>query len=207
MKRLFDIIISCFALLCLAPILFLLAFAVRRKLGSPFLFRQIRPGLNERLFEMIKFRSMKDEYDSKGNLLPDTERLTSFGIFLRNTSLDELPELINVLKGEMSLVGPRPLLVKYLPFYSERERKRHSVRPGITGWSQINGRNNLSWEKKLDLDIWYVENQSIWLDLKILFLTLYKVFKKDGVVTDAGDSIVDFDVERKALYESRDVKR
>lgn len=207
MKRLFDITVSFFALLCLAPILFLLAFTVRRKLGSPFLFRQVRPGLNERLFEMIKFRSMKDEYDSNGNLLPDTERLTSFGIFLRNTSLDELPELINVLRGEMSLVGPRPLLVKYLPFYSERERKRHSVRPGITGWSQINGRNNLSWEKKLDLDVWYVENQSIWLDLRILFLTLYKVFKKDGVVPDAGDSIIDFDVERKALYESCGVKK
>lgn len=197
-KRLFDVIVASFALLLLTPILYFVAFFVRKELGSPIVFKQIRPGFNEILFEMIKFRTMKNAYDLKGNILPDKERLTKFGLFLRNTSLDELPELINVIKGEMSLVGPRPLLVKYLPYYTESERQRHMVKPGITGWAQINGRNNLSWAQKLELDLWYVKNRSFLLDLKILFFTIYKVIKREDVVADAGDSVVDFDEERKA---------
>jgi len=150
-------------------------------MGSPVLFRQNRPGLGGKAFQMLKFRTMRDEYDDKGNLLPDSERLTDFGRWLRTTSLDELPELWNVLRGEMSLVGPRPLLMEYLPLYSTYHTRRHEVRPGITGWAQVNGRNALSWEEKFKLDVWYVDNRSFWLDLKILFITVKKVLVREGI--------------------------
>ncbi|KPN70669.1 sugar transferase [Neisseria sp. 83E34] len=180
-KRLFDIICAFFGLLFLFPVLLIVAFFVRKNLGSPVLFRQIRPGKDGRPFEMIKFRSMRDAVDKDGNPLPDGERLTPFGKALRATSLDELPELWNVLKGDMSLVGPRPLLMEYLEHYDDEQRRRNDVRPGITGWAQVNGRNALSWEEKFKLDVWYVDNRSFWLDLKILFLTVKKVFIKEGI--------------------------
>jgi lipopolysaccharide/colanic/teichoic acid biosynthesis glycosyltransferase len=154
---------------------------VAKNLGSPVLFKQSRPGLHGKVFEMNKFRSMLDAVDEEGNVLPDCERLTPFGNKLRSTSLDELPGLLSVLKGDMSLVGPRPLLVEYLPLYNAEQAKRHNVRPGITGWAQVNGRNAISWEEKFKLDVWYIENQSFWLDIKILFLTVKKVFIKDGI--------------------------
>lgn len=180
-KRLFDIVASAFGLLLLSPLIAIVAWQIRRKLGSPVLFRQVRPGLNGRPFEMVKFRTMRDAVDAHGHPLPDSERMTPFGSFLRSTSLDELPELWNVLKGEMSLVGPRPLLMEYLPLYSPEQYRRHEARPGVTGWAQINGRNALSWEEKFKLDVWYVDNQSFWLDLKIIFLTLKKVVVRDGI--------------------------
>lgn len=180
-KRLFDIICAFFGLLFLSPILLIVAFFVRKNLGSPVLFRQIRPGKDGRPFEMVKFRSMRDAVDKNGNPLPDGERLTPFGKALRATSLDELPELWNVLKGDMSLVGPRPLLMEYLEHYDDEQRRRNDVRPGITGWAQVNGRNAISWEEKFKLDVWYVDNRSFWLDLKILFLTVKKVFIKEGI--------------------------
>nr|WP_255461668.1 sugar transferase [Alcanivorax xiamenensis] len=180
-KRTFDFLASAAGLLVLSPVLLVLAIMIRSKLGSPILFTQERPGLDGKPFKMMKFRTMTDERDEEGDLLPDEARLTRFGAFLRSTSLDELPELINVLKGDMSLVGPRPLLMEYLPLYSERQYRRHEVRPGITGWAQINGRNALSWDEKFELDVWYVENRSLWLDIKILFLTVLKVVKRDGI--------------------------
>jgi len=180
-KRLFDVVASVMGLLLLLPIIAIVAWKVRIKLGSPVLFRQVRPGLNGKPFEMVKFRTMKDAVDVQGNPLPDSERLTSFGAFLRSASLDELPELWNVLKGDMSLVGPRPLLMEYLPLYSPEQYRRHEVRPGVTGWAQVNGRNALSWEEKFKLDVWYVDNRSFWLDLKILFLTIKKVFIREGI--------------------------
>ena len=172
------------ALILLSPVLFFVSRKVAENLGSPVLFKQSRPGLHGKVFEMRKFRSMLDAVDEEGNVLPDDERLTPFGVKLRSSSLDELPGLFSVLKGDMSLVGPRPLLVEYLPLYSEEQAKRHYVRPGITGWAQINGRNAISWEEKFKLDVWYVDNQSLWLDLKILFLTVKKVFVKDGISAD-----------------------
>lgn len=181
LKRLFDFFSSLLALLIFSPLLFLLVILIRRKLGSPVFFTQTRPGRGGRPFRMIKFRTMTDERDSAGNLLPDSERLTPFGRFLRSASLDELPELINILKGEMSLVGPRPLLMEYLPLYNARQAKRHDVRPGLTGWAQINGRNALSWEEKFESDVWYVENRNFWLDLKIIFLTIKKVLVREGI--------------------------
>ncbi|UWN51852.1 putative sugar transferase EpsL [Alcanivorax sp. ALC70] len=181
MKRAFDFVASAAALVLLAPILLVLAIMVRWKLGGPVLFTQERPGLDGRSFKMMKFCTMTDERDENGELLPDEKRLTPLGRFLRSTSLDELPELFNVLKGDMSLVGPRPLLMEYLSLYSERQARRHEVRPGITGWAQINGRNALSWEEKFELDVWYVENRTLWLDIKILFLTVLKVIKRDGI--------------------------
>jgi lipopolysaccharide/colanic/teichoic acid biosynthesis glycosyltransferase len=181
MKRLFDLLVSAIGLLILAVPLALLAWQVRRKLGSPILFTQVRPGLHGKPFHMIKFRTMTDERDASGALLPDGQRLTPFGSFLRASSLDELPELWNVLKGEMSLVGPRPLLMQYLPLYSTDQARRHDVRPGITGWAQINGRNAISWEEKFKLDVWYVDNRTIWLDIKILWLTVKKVVVRDGI--------------------------
>ncbi|MGJ8692042.1 MAG: sugar transferase [Thalassotalea sp.] len=181
LKRLFDIWVSLTLLLMLGPVILLLVLLVRKKLGKPSIFRQHRPGLHGNIFEMIKFRSMRDALDEHGETLPDSERLTPFGEKLRSTSLDELPGLWNVLKGEMSLVGPRPLLVEYLPLYNERQTKRHDVKPGITGWAQINGRNTLSWEEKFELDVWYVENRSFWLDIKILFLTVKKVIVKADI--------------------------
>ena len=180
-KRLFDIFASLFALIVLSPLIFIVSRKIAKNLGKPVLFRQKRPGLNGNIFEMIKFRSMLDAVDENGKSLPDSDRLTPFGQKLRSSSLDELPGLWNVLKGDMSLVGPRPLLVEYLPLYSKEQAKRHNVRPGITGWAQINGRNAISWEEKFKLDVWYVENQSFWLDIKILFMTVKKVLTQDGV--------------------------
>lgn len=180
-KRVFDITAALVALLLLASLLALVAWQIRRKLGSPVLFRQIRPGLRGRPFEMVKFRTMRDAVDANGQPLPDDQRLTPFGSWLRSTSLDELPELWNVLKGEMSLVGPRPLLMEYLPLYTPEQARRHEVRPGVTGWAQINGRNALSWDEKFRLDVWYVDHQSLWLDLKILMLTVRKVFVREGI--------------------------
>ena len=174
-KRVLEFIIALIGLILASPILLVVAILVKTKLGSPILFRQQRVGLNGEIFEMVKFRTMKDVTDSGGNPLPDEERLTKFGQLLRKTSLDELPELWNVLKGDMSLVGPRPLLVEYLPLYSKEQMKRHHVRPGITGYAQVNGRNNISWTKKFELDVYYVENFSLWLDVKILFQTVAKV--------------------------------
>lgn len=180
-KRVFDIIISLCMLIGLSPVIVLLAILIKKKLGSPVLFRQTRPSKDGKPFEMIKFRTMLDAVDKEGLPLPDDKRLTAFGKKLRATSLDELPELWNVLKGDMSLVGPRPLLMEYLPLYNDEQRRRHDVRPGITGWAQVNGRNAISWEDKFKLDVWYVDNQSLWLDVKILFLTVKKVLIKDGI--------------------------
>lgn len=181
MKRLFDITAAFAALLLLALPLALLTWQVRRKLGSPAFFRQVRPGLHGRPFEMVKFRTMTDARGPDGALLPDAERLTPFGRFLRATSLDELPELWNVLKGDMSLVGPRPLLMEYLPLYSPEQARRHEVRPGITGWAQVNGRNAIGWEDKFTLDVWYVDHRTLWLDVKILWLTVKKVLVREGI--------------------------
>jgi lipopolysaccharide/colanic/teichoic acid biosynthesis glycosyltransferase len=181
MKRLVDITVSLVALILLGLPMLLLAWQIRRNLGSPVFFCQIRPGLEGRLFRMVKFRTMTDARGNDGCLLPDADRLTAFGRFLRASSLDELPELWNVLKGDMSLVGPRPLLVEYLPLYSRVQARRHQVRPGITGWAQVNGRNALSWDRKLELDVWYVDHRSLWLDFRILWLTLRKVLSRDGI--------------------------
>ena len=181
LKRLLDIVIASSALVLLSPVYALVAYKVKKNLGSPVLFRQVRPGLNGKPFEMIKFRSMKDAVDAQGNPLPDSERLTPFGQMLRSSSLDEMPELWNVIKGEMSIVGPRPLLMEYLPLYNEQQAKRHNVRPGITGYAQVNGRNAISWEKKFELDTWYVENRSLWLDFKIMLKTVQKVLSKHDI--------------------------
>lgn len=181
LKRSLDFSLSATALVVLSPVLAGLALMVRSRLGSPVLFSQVRPGLNGKPFRMYKFRTMTDARDAAGNLLPDSERLTAFGKWLRASSLDELPELINVLKGEMSLVGPRPLLMEYLPLYSPEQARRHEARPGITGWAQINGRNAISWEQKFALDTWYVEHESVWLDVKILALTVWSVLRREGI--------------------------
>jgi lipopolysaccharide/colanic/teichoic acid biosynthesis glycosyltransferase len=180
-KRLFDFVAASLALLMLALPLLALAWVIRRKLGSPVLFRQVRPGLQGRPFTMVKFRTMTDDRGPDGALLPDARRLTPFGRFLRASSLDELPELWNVLKGEMSLVGPRPLLMEYLPLYTPEQARRHEVRPGITGWAQVNGRNAISWADKFALDVWYVDHRSMWLDVKILWFTVRKVMVRDGI--------------------------
>lgn len=181
LKRIFDIIIASIALFILSPLYAYVAYKVRKNLGSPVIFRQVRPGLHGKPFEMIKFRTMTDERDPEGNLLPNEQRLPRFGKMLRATSLDEMPELWNVIKGDMSIVGPRPLLMDYLPLYNEEQAKRHKVRPGMTGYAQVNGRNSISWEEKFKLDTWYVENQSIWLDFKIMFQTVRKVLVKEGI--------------------------
>ena len=186
MKRIFDIFVVLISLPLLIPIYFLVILVVKIKLGSPIFFKQPRPGLEGKVFNIHKFRTMTNECDSNGVLLSDSKRLTQFGKFLRSTSLDELPSLWSVLKGDMSLVGPRPLLVEYLPLYSKRQSRRHEVRPGITGWAQVNGRNAISWDEKFELDVWYVDNQSIWLDVKILWLTVKKVIVRDGI-TAQGD--------------------
>lgn len=181
MKRLIDVFASLWGLVLLGPLLLILAILVRLLLGSKVLFSQQRPGLHGKPFRIYKFCSMTDTRDEKGNLLPDEQRMTAFGKALRSSSLDELPELINVLKGDMSLVGPRPLLMEYLPLYSAEQARRHEVRPGITGWAQVNGRNAISWEEKFSLDVWYVDNHSFWLDMKILSMTFVKVFKREGI--------------------------
>lgn len=181
MKRLTDLIISLIALIVFSPIIVLVAFFIRKRIGSPVLFKQPRPGQNGKVFYVYKFRTMTDQRDVNGEFLPDEVRLTSFGILLRKLSLDELPQLWNVLKGDMSFVRPRPLLVEYLPLYNERQACRHKVRPGITGLVQVNGRNTISWEQKFEYDVWYVENKSLWLDFKIMFLTMKKVFVSEGI--------------------------
>lgn len=181
LKRLMDFALSGAGLVILSPVLLAVWIAVRWKMGSPALFRQVRPGLHGRPFEMIKFRTMRDATDSAGMLLPDSQRLTAFGRWLRATSLDELPELWNVLRGDMSLVGPRPLLVDYLPLYSPEQARRHLVRPGVTGWAQVNGRNALSWERKFELDVWYVDRHNLWLDVKIIVMTFGRILRRDGI--------------------------
>lgn len=193
MKRLFDVVVALCVLALLSPLLVVLSLLIRRRLGSPILFRQVRPGKDGKPFEMLKFRSMTDARDTDGALLPDADRLTPFGQFLRSTSLDELPELWNVLKGDMSLVGPRPLLMEYLPLYSPEQARRHEVRPGVTGWAQVNGRNALSWEEKFALDIWYVDNRSLRLDLKIIVATIGKVLKRSGISADGEATMPRFD--------------
>lgn len=192
MKRLVDFFGAAGGLVLLSPVILAISIVVLLKHGSPVCFRQIRPGTNGKPFEMVKFRTMTNERAVSGQLLSDDMRLTPFGQFLRSTSLDELPELWNVLKGDMSLVGPRPLLMEYLPLYSERQARRHEVRPGVTGWAQINGRNALSWEEKFELDVWYVENRTLWLDIKILFLTVWKVVKRDGISQDGEATMTKF---------------
>ena len=181
LKRAFDIAVSASALIILAPVLSAVGLMVRLRMGPPALFRQVRPGLNGRPFELVKFRTMQDAIGDDGSPMPDAERLTQFGRWLRATSLDELPELWNVLRGEMSLVGPRPLLMDYLPLYSPEQSRRHEVRPGITGWAQVNGRNAISWERKFELDVWYVDRHSFWLDLKIILITLGRILKRVGI--------------------------
>lgn len=192
LKRLLDIIIAGTALIILSPLYAFVAYKVKKNLGSPVLFRQVRPGLHGKPFEMIKFRTMKDAVDANGNPLPDSERLTPFGKMLRATSLDEMPELWNVIKGDMSVVGPRPLLMEYLPLYNTEQAKRHNVRPGMTGHAQVNGRNAISWEEKFKLDTWYVENRSTWLDFKIMFKTVHKVIAKDDISAEGEATMTKF---------------
>lgn len=192
MKKMFDTLLVLLALPVLLPVILMLTWQVRRKLGSPVFFCQTRPGLQGRPFNMVKFRTMTDARGSDGHLLPDADRLTAFGRFLRASSLDELPELLNVLKGDMSLVGPRPLLMEYLPLYSPEQARRHEVRPGITGWAQVNGRNALSWEDKFKFDVWYVDNCSLWLDIKILWLTVRKVLVREGISGAGEDTMHKF---------------
>ena len=191
-KRIIDLVLSGIALLVLSPVYLILAILVRIKLGSPVLFSQERPGKNEKVFCMYKFRSMTDARDADGNLLPDEERMTRFGAALRATSLDELPELWNIFKGDMSIVGPRPLLVRYLPRYNERQRRRHDVRPGLTGWAQVNGRNAISWEHKFEYDVEYVEKESFLFDVKILFMTVGKVLHRSGITSEGNITMEEF---------------
>lgn len=183
-KRILDIISSLLAIIILSPLLAVTAVLVKTKLGSPVLFRQERPGKDEKIFTLMKFRTMTDERDENGELLPDEVRLTKFGKFLRSTSIDELPELFNILKGDMSVIGPRPLLVEYIPRYNEHQHRRHEVRPGLSGWAQVNGRNTVSWEDKFDMDVHYVDNYSLAMDVKILFMTVLNVFKREGISSE-----------------------
>lgn len=192
MKIIFDLLAAICGLVCISPLLLIISLLIRLKIGSPVFFRQQRPGLNAKPFYMYKFRTMTDARDNKGDLLPDDKRLTALGGVLRRTSLDELPELINVIKCEMSLVGPRPLLMEYLPLYSYEQATRHQVRPGITGWAQINGRNEINWKEKLNLDIWYVRNRTFWLDLRMLFLTFAKVLRQQGISQDGHVTVEKF---------------
>ncbi len=192
LKRLLDIVIASIALILLSPLYAFVAYKVKKNLGSPVLFRQVRPGLNGKPFEMIKFRTMKDAADAQGNPLPDSERLTPFGKMLRSSSLDEMPELWNVIKGDMSVVGPRPLLMEYLPLYNAEQAKRHNVRPGMTGHAQVNGRNAIGWEEKFKLDTWYVENQSTVLDFKIMLKTVQKVIAKEDISAEGEATVTKF---------------
>ncbi len=192
-KRILDFILSLTGFMILLPIfLFITLFLIIANKGRPFFF-QLRPGKNEKLFKIIKFKTMSDKKDEEGNFLPDEERLTKIGAFIRKSSLDEIPQLINVIKGDMSIIGPRPLLTSYLPLYNEKQKKRHNVSPGITGWAQINGRNAISWDEKFALDLWYVENQSLWLDIKILLLTIKKVFKREGISAEGESTMPKFE--------------
>lgn len=196
-KRFLDIVFAGLGLVTLLPLLIFLAVLIVINMGAPIFFRQKRPGLHGEPFEMIKFRTMDNITDAHGRTLPDSERLTGLGYFLRASSLDELPELLNVLKGEMSLVGPRPLLMEYLPLYSQEQARRHEVRPGVTGWAQVNGRNAISWDEKFALDVWYIDNRSIWLDLKIIWLTVLKVIKRDGIAAAGEATMPKFGGEQK----------
>lgn len=200
-KRLLDVVVASLALLLLAPLMVIIAILIRGKLGKPILFRHARPGRDGAPFVLLKFRTMRDEYDATGRLLPDLERQTAFGNFLRRNSLDELPELLNVLRGEMSLVGPRPLMMEYLPRYTPEQMRRHTVFPGITGWAQINGRNLISWEKKFELDLWYIRHVSLLLDLRILFSTFGKVIKREGISAPSEFSTEEFDPHSEAVGE------
>lgn len=191
-KRLFDFVLALIAIIVLSPVLLITAFFVRSKLGSPIIFKQERPGKNEKIFTLYKFRTMTDEKDEKGNLLPDEVRLTKFGKMLRSTSLDELPELFNILLGDMSIVGPRPLLVRYLPLYNKQQKHRHDVRPGFTGWAQCNGRNSISWEEKFDLDVYYVNHISLLLDVKIIFKTVKIVLCREGISSETSVTMEEF---------------
>ena len=197
LKRLFDVVVAATLIVVLAPIFLLLAILILANIGFPPLFVQQRPGLDGQIFPLVKFRTMSNERDDNGNLLPNEARLSKFGKWLRSTSLDELPELFNVFIGHMSLVGPRPLLVEYLPYYSTEQNRRHSVRPGITGWAQINGRNTLGWQERFELDVWYVENQSIWLDFKILVKTVAKALRREDITPDEGEFTRRFDDEMR----------
>lgn len=197
MKRFMDIIGAVVGLMLLSPVLLFVWLKIRREMGSPVLFRQTRPGLKGKPFEMVKFRTMRDTIAPGGNPLPDSERMTNLGRFLRSSSLDELPELWNVLKGDMSLVGPRPLLMEYLPLYSSEQARRHELRPGVTGWAQVNGRNAISWEEKFKLDLWYVDNRNLRLDMKIIWLTIRKVFKREGISAAGEATMPKFEGERR----------
>ena len=199
-KRLLDFTLSFLALIVLSPVLLVTAVLVRIKLGSPIIFHQERPGKSEKIFRLYKFRSMTDECDENGDLLPDDQRLTRFGQILRSTSLDELPELWNILRGDISIVGPRPLLVKYLPLYNEEQRHRHDVRPGLTGWAQANGRNAISWEEKFKLDVWYVQHISFWVDVKVIFMTVKKVFCRDGISSETSVTMEEFSGTKESMH-------
>lgn len=196
-KRALDILGAAIGLMVFSPILIVVSLMIRREMGSPVLFRQTRPGRHGKPFQMIKFRTMRDAIDADGRPLPDAERLTKLGRFLRSSSIDELPELWNVLKGDMSLVGPRPLLMEYLPLYSPEQARRHEVRPGVTGWAQVNGRNAISWDEKFALDVWYVDNRSLWLDLKIIWLTIRKVIKREGISAAGEATMSKFSGEKR----------
>lgn len=197
-KRSIDFVLSLIAIIILSPVLVIVALLVRIKLGGPVLFKQKRPGLNEKVFTMYKFRTMTDERDSEGELLPDEVRLTKFGKTLRSTSLDELPELFNILKGDMAIVGPRPLLIQYLPLYNDRQKKRHCVKPGITGYAQVNGRNSITWEEKFEYDVYYVYNITIALDINVFFKTIEIVLKRDGINSDSDATMEDFKGSKEA---------
>lgn len=201
-KRFFDIIVSLISLIFFLPVILIIAILIKIKLGSPIIFEQERPGKDEKIFKLYKFRSMNNKKDKNGNLLPDKDRLTKFGKILRSTSLDELPELFNILKGDMSLIGPRPLLVEYLPYYNDKEKHRHDVRPGLTGLAQINGRNALNWEDRFEYDIQYVNNITFFNDIKILFFTFYKVIKRDDIITAGTGKVLSFDQYRKEQLEN-----
>ncbi|MDX4036278.1 undecaprenyl phosphate N,N'-diacetylbacillosamine 1-phosphate transferase [Aliarcobacter skirrowii] len=191
-KSIFDKILALFLIILFSPIYIVVSLLIFFKMGSPILFRQKRPGYKEKIFGIYKFRTMTNEKDANGNLLPDDKRLVGIGKFIRSTSLDELPQLFNVLKGEMSFVGPRPLLEEYLPLYNEKQKRRHDVKPGITGWAQVNGRNAISWDQKFDYDVWYVDNQSFWLDIKILWLTFLKVVKRSDISSSTSSTMEKF---------------
>ena len=197
LKSLFDKTLALFLIILFSPIYIVVSLLIFLKMGSPILFRQKRPGYKEKIFGIYKFRTMTNEKDEFGNLLPDDKRLVGIGKFIRSTSLDELPQLFNVLKGEMSFVGPRPLLKEYLPLYNEKQKRRHDVKPGITGWAQVNGRNAISWEQKFDYDVWYVDNQSFWLDIKILWLTFLKVVKRSDISSSTSSTMEKFTGSKK----------
>ncbi len=192
LKSLFDKTLALFLIIIFSPIYIIVSLLILLKMGSPILFRQKRPGYNEKIFGIYKFRTMTNDADADGNLLPDEQRLVGIGKFIRSTSLDELPQLFNVLKGEMSFVGPRPLLIEYLDLYNDKQKRRHDVKPGITGWAQVNGRNAISWEQKFEYDVWYVDNQSFWLDIKILWMTFLKVVKRSDISSSSSATMEKF---------------